>query len=138
MFRKRLNGKHQLIIRKETKLDVEAISNITKLAFENHPFSKNTEQFIINALRAAIREEIRSERWEAALTLVDGIEQRFGYKQEADALREELDEARNAAIQSKLSEAIQLIETHFEAHEWDRAQSEIDRVLNTVFTLSST
>ena len=42
-----------MIIRKETKSDVEAISNITKLAFENHPFSNNTEQFIINALRAA-------------------------------------------------------------------------------------
>ena len=53
MFRKRLNGKCQMIIRKETKLDVGAISNITKLAFENHPYSNNTEQFIINALRAA-------------------------------------------------------------------------------------
>ena len=42
-----------MIIRKETKLDVGAISNITKLAFENHPYSNNTEQFIINALRAA-------------------------------------------------------------------------------------
>jgi putative acetyltransferase len=49
-----LNGKCQItIIRKETKLDVGAISNITKLAFENHPYSNNTEQFIINALRAA-------------------------------------------------------------------------------------
>jgi len=42
-----------MVIRKETKSDVGAISNITKSAFENHPFSNNTEQFIINALRAA-------------------------------------------------------------------------------------
>jgi putative acetyltransferase len=42
-----------VIIRKETKLDFGAISNITKLAFENHPYSNNTEQFIINALRVA-------------------------------------------------------------------------------------
>jgi putative acetyltransferase len=42
-----------MIIRKETESDVEAIFNITKLAFENHPYSNNTEQFIINALRAA-------------------------------------------------------------------------------------
>ncbi|MGD2095584.1 MAG: N-acetyltransferase [Phycisphaerales bacterium] len=42
-----------MIIRKETELDVEAIFDITKLAFENHPYSNNTEQFIINALRAA-------------------------------------------------------------------------------------
>jgi len=42
-----------MIIRKETQADIEAITEITKLAFENHPFSHNTEQFIINALRAA-------------------------------------------------------------------------------------
>jgi len=48
-----LNGKCQMIIRKETQADIEVITEITKLAFENHPYSRNTEQFIINALRAA-------------------------------------------------------------------------------------
>ena len=42
-----------MIIRKETQADIEVITEITKLAFENHPYSRNTEQFIINALRAA-------------------------------------------------------------------------------------
>ena len=42
-----------MMIRQETPADIEAITEITKLAFENHPFSRNTEQFIINALRAA-------------------------------------------------------------------------------------
>jgi putative acetyltransferase len=42
-----------MIVRKETESDVGAIFNITKLAFENHPYSNNTEQFIINALRSA-------------------------------------------------------------------------------------
>ena len=53
MFFQRLNGKYQMIIRKETQADIEVITEITKLAFENHPYSRNTEQFIINALRAA-------------------------------------------------------------------------------------
>ena len=42
-----------MIIRKETDSDIETISEVTKAAFENHPYSKNTEQFIISALRAA-------------------------------------------------------------------------------------
>ena len=42
-----------MIIRKENLSDIERISNITKWAFENHPYSDNTEQFIIKALRAA-------------------------------------------------------------------------------------
>jgi len=42
-----------MIIRKEIQSDVGAISDITKAAFEHHPYSNNTEQFIINTLRAA-------------------------------------------------------------------------------------
>lgn len=42
-----------MIIRQETPADIEAITEITKLAFENHPYSRNTEQFIIRALRTA-------------------------------------------------------------------------------------
>jgi len=40
-------------IRSERESDVEAIFEVTKLAFENHPVSRQTEQFIVNALRAA-------------------------------------------------------------------------------------
>ena len=42
-----------MIIRNETTSDIEAIYEVTKKAFENHPYSDNTEQFIVNALRAA-------------------------------------------------------------------------------------
>jgi putative acetyltransferase len=42
-----------IIIRNEIESDVEAISEITKAAFENHPHSNHTEEFIINALRDA-------------------------------------------------------------------------------------
>jgi putative acetyltransferase len=42
-----------MIIRKETVSDIEAITEITMAAFETHPISNQTEQFIINALRAA-------------------------------------------------------------------------------------
>ena len=42
-----------MIIRPERESDVEEIFNITKAAFADHPYSHQTEQFIINALRAA-------------------------------------------------------------------------------------
>jgi len=42
-----------MLIRDETESDIEAITEITKQAFANHPFSRNTEQFIIHALRGA-------------------------------------------------------------------------------------
>ena len=42
-----------MIIRNEKDSDIQAISEITIAAFTNHPYSKQTEQFIITALRAA-------------------------------------------------------------------------------------
>jgi len=42
-----------VIIRHETPSDIEAIFELTRAAFENHPYSIGTEQFIVNALRAA-------------------------------------------------------------------------------------
>lgn len=42
-----------MIIRKETAADIEAISEVTIAAFKTLAISNNTEQFIINALRAA-------------------------------------------------------------------------------------
>jgi putative acetyltransferase len=42
-----------MMIRSERVKDVEAIAEVTKAAFENHPYSRQTESFIIDALRAA-------------------------------------------------------------------------------------
>jgi putative acetyltransferase len=42
-----------MIIRHEKISRIETISKITVAAFKNHPYSNNTEQFIIKALRRA-------------------------------------------------------------------------------------
>ncbi|MBP7070539.1 MAG: N-acetyltransferase [Methanothrix sp.] len=42
-----------IVIHTEIESDVQAIWVITKAAFQNHPYSNQTEQFIINALRDA-------------------------------------------------------------------------------------
>src|SRR5512141_2090380 len=42
-----------MIIRNELESDVEAISAVTKAAFESCPYGDHTEQFIVDALRAA-------------------------------------------------------------------------------------
>jgi putative acetyltransferase len=42
-----------MIIRNEMESDVKAIAEVTEAAFEKCPYGHHTEQFIINALRAA-------------------------------------------------------------------------------------
>lgn len=39
------------VIRKETESDIQAISEVTRAAFGNHPYSHQTEEFIVKALR---------------------------------------------------------------------------------------
>jgi hypothetical protein len=105
---------------------LEAIADHTRISdAANSLVHRETE---MQALHATVHEAIRRERWEHALVLVDEIERRLGYRREAERMREELDGARTAAIQTKLAEAIELIETHFQAHNWGLAQSEIDRL----------
>lgn len=41
------------VIREEREGDCQAITDVTVAAFRNHPFSHQTEQFIVKALRAA-------------------------------------------------------------------------------------
>jgi putative acetyltransferase len=42
----------QFTIRKELPADIDPITDVTVKAFENHPISRQTEQFIVKALRA--------------------------------------------------------------------------------------
>lgn len=86
----------------------------------------------LESLRKTIREDIANQNWETALKFIDEMEHRFGYKEEADRVREELDSARTDAIHVRLAQAIELIERHFKAHEWDRAQREIERLMNAL------
>jgi putative acetyltransferase len=43
----------KITIRPEQERDVEFITDVTRRAFENHPYSRQTEHFIVIALRAA-------------------------------------------------------------------------------------
>lgn len=123
-----LRDLNETVARQATTL--ESIAENTRISDAAKTLAHREQES--EALRAAIREDIRTEKWEAALTLIDEMEGRFGYKEEADRIREELDEARDKAIQTKLQEAIEMIESHFQSHEWDRAQGEIDRLLHAL------
>lgn len=109
---------------------LESIAENTRISDAAKSLAHREQE--LDALRTAIREDLRAEQWDAAMSLVDEMEGRTGAKGEADRLREELDDARNASMEVKLREAIQMVESHFESCDWERAQSEIDRLLNAL------
>lgn len=109
---------------------LEAIGENTRISDSAKSLAHREQE--MDALRTAIRSDLRNQSWDAGATLIDEMERRFGCKEETDRFREELDDARNEAIQAKLHEAIEMIESHFQAYDWKRAQSEIDRLLHAL------
>ncbi|MBP7934213.1 MAG: hypothetical protein KA354_06140 [Phycisphaerae bacterium] len=80
------------------------------------------------ALRQAIHEEMYGGDAEAVQYLINEMERRFGYKQEAQKLREEVSLKREMTIEEKINEALSHIEKMMDEHRWDRAQVESDRL----------
>jgi hypothetical protein len=79
-------------------------------------------------LRTAIREDIVKADWEAAYYLIDEMERRFGYREEAERLRQEVDDSRQLSIAEKIDQAIGHVEQILGRHEWERAGQEAERL----------
>ncbi len=109
---------------------LETIAENTRISDAAKSLARRDQE--LDALREAIRGDIRMERWEAALSLIDEMERRFGYKEEAERIREELDDARSARIEARLAEAIEMIDSHLQSRQWERAQREIDRLFTAL------
>ncbi len=81
------------------------------------------------ALRLAINEEIIRGDWEAAYALVELLESRHGYRNEAMRLRKELDESRSRESVDRVHEAAARARDLMTAHNWDQARREMDRLV---------
>lgn len=81
-----------------------------------------------DALRRAIQEEIHSGNYEAAFALADDIEKSFGYKSEADQLRQKINDGRDEAFQKQYAEASATIEQFVRAEQWPAAVMEVENL----------
>jgi hypothetical protein len=82
-----------------------------------------------SALRLAINEEIIRGDWEAAYALVELLEARHGYKDEAMRLRLELDQSRDRDRNKELYDTADRVQRLIESRDWDRAKHEMDSVV---------
>ena len=81
------------------------------------------------ALRQAIHEEMYSGDPEAVDYLINEMERRFGYKQEAQKLRKEMAQIREMTIEEKINDAISHIEKLMGDLQWERARHESERLM---------
>lgn len=80
------------------------------------------------ALRSAIREEILHQDWEAAYYLIHQMERRFGYRQEAQRIRREVETSRQETIERMIVEAMKHIEDLCDRRAWAQARAEAERL----------
>jgi hypothetical protein len=80
------------------------------------------------ALRRAIREDISTRDFEAALVLVNEMSDAYGYRLEAEQFRAEIEKAREAEYEAKLDEAIRGLDNMIARHDYETAHREAGRI----------
>ncbi len=81
-----------------------------------------------DALRRAIKEDLSRKDWEAALALATDMESTFGYKQEAEQYREEINNHRNEVIRRQIQEVVGKIDVYCRQEKWSDALRESERL----------
>jgi len=75
----------------------------------------------LDALRETIHDDIMRQDYQTAEMLIETVESRFGYADEAARLRDEVQEARKATLDEKIDAAIARVQVMIDAHDWTRA-----------------
>jgi hypothetical protein len=125
----------QIIQHINTTLDdrLEQVSILLNLISEQQLLSDRAKAIAFrekdsDALRRAIQEEIAKCNWEVAMTLVNEIESSFGYKQEAERFRAEVNRCRLEQEQKLITEATAVIDRAIRGERWAEAQETARRL----------
>lgn len=81
------------------------------------------------ALRRAIQEDLAKKDWEGALVLVDEMDQRFGYKQESERIRQEINQRFDEHIRRQVRQTRDVIDRYILNQQWSAAHREADRLV---------
>lgn len=80
------------------------------------------------ALRQAIREDIDKGDFDTAMVLADEMAQTYGYREESEVFREEINKAREAEREKKIDAAIASLNDIIARHDWDAATAQAAKV----------
>jgi tetratricopeptide (TPR) repeat protein len=82
----------------------------------------------IEAIREIIRADVIRQDYETAKQLIDQLESRLGYVEEADRLREEVEASRSASLSEKIDKAVSMVQDSIVNRDWDKAFREAQRI----------
>ncbi|WP_432797199.1 hypothetical protein [Poriferisphaera sp. WC338] len=83
----------------------------------------------IEALRKTIRADIANHNFDAALALVTEMSRTYGYLEESENFRDQINAARRADMEMKITKGIAQIETVIEAHDFELAMQGAQKLI---------
>jgi len=83
----------------------------------------------LEAMREVIHEDTMRQDYDTAAALIDMMETKFGYADEAARLREELDQSRKATFEEKIDNAVARVQRIIEEHDFARATRAAERLI---------
>jgi hypothetical protein len=113
---------------------LQGMSTLMNLISEQQLLSDRAKQVAFRvkdreAVRRAVTEEIAKQDWEAAFVLAEDIEASFGYKQEADRLRQEITARRDEFQLKSLTNLLEPVDRYIKAEAWGAALQEAQRIM---------
>ncbi len=79
-----------------------------------------------DVLQTAIKTDIRKEMWHSAEMLIEELDKNFACPEEAQRLRQEMEQYRNASIQEKIEGSIKNIESLWMIHSYEEAEKQVE------------
>ena len=113
---------------------LQGMSTLMNLISEQQLLSDRAKQVAFRvkdreAVRRAVTEEIAKQDWEAAYVLAEDIEASFGYKQEADRLRQQIGAKRDEFQLKSLTSLLEPVDRYIKAEAWGAALQEAQRIM---------
>jgi len=83
----------------------------------------------IEAVREAFHADLMRQDYDSAESLIEGVEKKFGYADEANRLRQTMTDSQKATLEEKIDAAIGRIQQYIDRHDWERASRESHRII---------
>lgn len=110
-------------------LSAQVSSLVQQLALPEEARRVTDRHFARDVLRRAIEEEISVGQFEAAISLIERLGTDHGLRQEAEAFRRRVEDARSPARDADLQVEIQQLDELIGAKRWDVAFADAGRIL---------
>lgn len=119
--------------RREESLRLEGIEASVRHMAEQSVLSDDARR-VLNRdaertlLMGAIEQDIAGQHWDAAMVLIEELAGRFGYRADAEAMRQRVEEARRKTREMEITEAIGFLDGLILQRRWEDALAEAGRV----------